>query len=214
MPTVEMPGTDADLLEALQDANLPTLLMVIVQLTGDASWMSERLAPTPIVAPEGSLFPDDSGDYSAEIAEEIRTAAFDLLTRLRDTQAEVPGPPTLETMTEMMSFSVAEPVSPEYTAMLMEETRFVDRDEQWRKPLAEMLELGPLDDFNVIVVGAGMSGICVAAKLKRAGIIVGAQDFLGRLGAQASGQLGVAECFRVRLRRDSVRRGAVGQENP
>ena len=170
MPTVEMPGTDADLLEALQDANLPTLLMVIVQLTGDASWMSERLAPAPIVAPEGSLFPDDSGGYSAEIAEEIRTAAFDLLTRLRDTQAEVPGPPTLETMTEMMSFSVAEPVSPEYTAMLMEETRFVDRDEQWRKPLAEMLERGPLDDFNVIVVGAGMSGICVAAKLKRAGI--------------------------------------------
>ncbi len=170
MPTIEMPGTDADLREALDAANLPTLLMVMVQLTGDDGWMSDRFAPAPIVAPEGSLFPDDSGNYRPEIAEEIRTAAFELLTRLRDTRAELPGPPTLEKMTEMMSFAVAEPVASDYAAMLMEETRFVDRDEQWRKPLTDLLERRALGEFSVIVVGAGMSGICVAAKLKDAGI--------------------------------------------
>ena len=170
MPTADIPGDDADLHAALQDANLPSLLMVMVQLTGDEGWMSERYAPGPIVAPEGSLFPDDSGDYSPEIAEEIRGAAFELLSRLREQRPELPPPPTLETMTRMMSFSVAEDVPAEYAAMLMEETGFVDRDEQWRAPLAEALARGAADDFHVLIVGAGMSGICAAAKLKDAGI--------------------------------------------
>ena len=170
MPLVDIPGTDTDLREALADANLPTLLMVMVQLTGDEHWMTQRYVPGPIVAPEGSLFPDDSGDYSEEIAEEIRTAAFDLLSRLRDEQPELPPPPTLQKMAEMMSFSTAEPVPEDYTAMLMEETGFTNRDEQWLKPLQEHLASERVENFNVIVVGAGMSGICIAAKLKDAGI--------------------------------------------
>lgn len=170
MPVVDIPGNDNDLREALADANLPTLLMVMVQLTGDEHWMKERYTPGPIVAPEGSLFPDDSGDYSEEIAAEIRTAAFALLSRLRDERPELPGPPTLRKMAEMMSFSTAEPMPEDYTAMLMEETGFTDRDEQWRKPLMEKLAGHPVENFNVIIVGAGMSGICAAVKLKGAGI--------------------------------------------
>jgi 4-hydroxyacetophenone monooxygenase len=73
-------------------------------------------------------------------------------------------------MVEMMSYSVAEPVTPETAAMLMEETGFVDRDEQWRKRLAEALAGKAVENFNVIIVGAGMSGICTAVKLKDAGI--------------------------------------------
>ncbi|MCH8142059.1 MAG: NAD(P)/FAD-dependent oxidoreductase, partial [Proteobacteria bacterium] len=170
MPVVDIPGNDNDLREALADANLPTLLMVMVQLTGDEHWMKERYTPGPIVAPEGSLFPDDSGDYSEEIAAEIRAAAFALLSRLRDERPELPGPPTLKKMAEMMSFSTAEPMPEDYTAMLMEETGFTDRDEQWRKPLMEKLAGHPVENFNVIIVGAGMSGICAAVKLKDAGI--------------------------------------------
>lgn len=166
----DIPGTDADLSNALQEANLPTLLMVMVQLTGDQIWMSDRYAPGPIVAPEGSMFPDDSGGYAPEIAQEIRSAAFDLLSRLRDERAELPPSPSLEMMAEMMSFSVAEPVTSDYASMLMEETGFTDRDEQWRKPLAESLAGNAVDDFNVVIVGAGMSGICAAVKLKDAGI--------------------------------------------
>jgi 4-hydroxyacetophenone monooxygenase len=166
----DIPGSDADLSNALRDANLPTLLMVMVHLTGDKAWMSDRYAPGPIVAPEGSMFPDDSSGYDAEIAAEIRSAAFDLLSRLRDERAELPPPPSLETMVGMMSYSVAEPVTPEFVSMLMEETGFIDRDDQWREPLAEALSGGSVEGFKVIIVGAGMSGICAAAKLKDAGI--------------------------------------------
>jgi len=166
----EIPGTDADLVAALGDVNLPTLLMVMVHLTGDRAWLSDRYAPKPIATPEGSMFPDDSGGYPPEVAAEIRAAVFAILSRMRDEHGRLPPPPTLETMAEMMSFSVAEPVTIEYAAMLMEETGFVDRDVQWREPLEKSLAARPLQDFNVIVVGAGMSGICVAAKLKSAGI--------------------------------------------
>jgi 4-hydroxyacetophenone monooxygenase len=170
MASITIPGTDDDLRRALEDVNLPTMLMVLEHLTGDARWMSARYAPKPIVAPEGSMFPDDSGAYAPEIAEEIRAGAFEVLKRLRDEQAELPPPPTAEKMAEMMAYSVAEPVSRDFIAMLMEETGFVDRDEQWRKPLQEALRGQPVADFEVIVVGAGMSGICAAAKLRKAGI--------------------------------------------
>ena len=178
----ELPGTDKELLDALQDANVPTLLMVMVQLTGEHSWMSERYAPAPIVAPEGSMFPDDSGGYSPEIADEVRAAAFELLARMRDEQAELPPPPSLDEMVEMMSFSVAEPVPSEYASMLMEETGFVDRDQQWRQPLVECLAGNAVENFSVLIVGAGMSGICAAVKLKDAGIpftIVEKNDAVG-----------------------------------
>ena len=171
MPIADIPGTDTDLRNALLDVNLPTLLMVMVHLTGDEQWMSDRYAPAPIMAPEGSLFPDDSGGYSPEISEEIRTAAFELLSRFRRERPELPSPPTLQKMTEMMTFSTAEPVPEDYIAMLLEEPGFVDRDEQWRKPLQESLNGGPVADFNVLIVGAGMSGICIAAKLREAGIL-------------------------------------------
>jgi 4-hydroxyacetophenone monooxygenase len=167
---VEIPGTDSDLAAALAEVNLPTLVLVMAHLTGDRTWMSDRYAPQPIVAPEGSMFPDDSGGYADDIADEIRSKAVDMLSGLRDASSELPAPPSLDAMVEMMSFSVAEPVDRDCAAMLMEETTFVDRDAQWRDPLATALAGRGVENFKVIIVGAGMSGICAAVKLKDAGI--------------------------------------------
>ncbi len=168
--TISMPGGDDALRAALRDVNLPNLLMVLVQIADDECWLAERYRPQPITTPEGSMFPDDSGGYEEDVAEEIREAAFAVIRDLRDGKRPVPQPPDLERFTEMMSFSVAEPVPSEYAAMLMEEIGFVDRDEQWRKPLARAQQQNEQGDFNVIVIGAGMSGLGMAAKLKEAGI--------------------------------------------
>lgn len=170
MTAIQIPGTDEDLRQALNDVNLPTLLMVMTQLSGDDRWMSERYAPAPIVVPEGSLFPDDSGNYSDEVAAEIRGAAFELLSILRRRGGELPAPPSLSRMREMMEFSTAEPVEDEFCAMLLEETNFVDRDEQWRSALRKALGGKSVTGFKVLVIGAGMSGICTGVKLKDAGI--------------------------------------------
>jgi 4-hydroxyacetophenone monooxygenase len=167
-----LPGTDDDLRAALQDVNLPNLLMVVAQLTGESRWLTARYAPKPITTPEGSMFPDDSGDYAPEIAQEIREAAVAVLRRVRDGELALPAAPSLEHFHEMLAFSVAEPVPREYAAMLMEETRMVDRDAQWRGVVAEARNKRPtaLEQFSVIIIGAGMSGLGMAAKLKDAGI--------------------------------------------
>ncbi len=167
---ISIPGTDDDLHAALRDVNLPTLLMVMTQLCGDERWMARRYQPEPIVTPEGSLFPDDSGGYSEEIAAEIRAAAFEMLKGLRDHGGVLPPVPSLSQMRRMMEFSTAEPVEDAFCAMLLEETNFVDRDADWLEPMAKLKDSPVLADFQVIVVGAGMSGICSGVKLKAAGI--------------------------------------------
>jgi len=170
--TANIPGTDADLRAALRDVNLPNLLMVMVQLSGDQRWLAARYAPLAMVVPEGSMFPDDSGGYADDVAQEIRDGAFDILRRVRDGQLVLPEAPSLETFTEMLSFSIAEPVPQAYAAMLLEETSLVDRDAQWRTILAQARnkDRRRVDDFRVIIIGAGMSGLGMAAKLKDAGI--------------------------------------------
>lgn len=167
---ISIPGTDEDLRAALRDVNLPTLLMVMTQLCGDERWMRKRYQPEPIVTPEGSLFPDDSGGFSEEVAEEIRAAAFQMLRGLRDHGGVLPPVPSLEQMRQMMEFSTAEPVEEAFCAMLLEETNFVDRDQVWLESMDQVQSGGALDGFNVIVVGAGMSGICAGVKLKAAGV--------------------------------------------
>ena len=136
MPRIGIPGTEAQLEAALEDVNLPTLLMTLAHLTGDDSWLSERYAPAPIAVPEGELFPDDTGGYDPKIAAEIRAVAFQALCRLRGERPELPRPPSRERMARMMTFSLAEPIDEAYAAMLLEETGFVDRDDHWRRQLA------------------------------------------------------------------------------
>ena len=167
-----LPGSDDDLRNALLDVNLPNLLMVLVQLSGDERWLAARYAPKPIVTPEGSMFPDDSGDYPADVAQEIRDGAFTVLRRVRDGELAVPPPPSLDRFTQLLTFSVAEPVPSDYAAMLLEETGMVDRDAQWRGVVNEARRKRPtaLEQFSVVIIGAGMSGLGMAAKLKDAGI--------------------------------------------
>jgi 4-hydroxyacetophenone monooxygenase len=166
MNDFDITAGDEEIRAALAEANLPTLLMVLVQFAGDDTWLDERFKPAPITVPEGGLFPDDSGDYAAAIADEIRAGAFNLISRLRDEGGELPAAPSIARMRKMMEFSVAEPLEDEFCAMLLEETNFVNRDEDWQEEFKKV----PASDFKVIVVGAGMSGICTGIKLEKAGI--------------------------------------------
>ena len=67
--------TAEELWDALQVANLPTLLMVLAQLTGERRWLEPPYAPTRT----RGMDDNDSGGLPEAIQDEIRQAAFDLL---------------------------------------------------------------------------------------------------------------------------------------
>ena len=167
MTTFDIPATDDEIKSALRDVNLPTLLMVLTEFAGDDRWLSDHYKPAPIHTPAGELFPNDSGDYSDEIAAEIRQGALELLVNLRDNGGEMPPVPGQRRLQDMMEFSTAEPLEDAFCAMMLEETGFVDRDRDWLPDIEQALQQS---DFHVVIVGAGMSGICAAAKLQKAGI--------------------------------------------
>jgi 4-hydroxyacetophenone monooxygenase len=78
----------------------------------------------------------------------------------------------------MLSICMGEPVPAEYGGMMAEEAGFQQRDPEWSSPTPPER----LGGFRVLIIGAGISGICAAIKLRRLGIpyvILEKNDSLG-----------------------------------
>lgn len=179
---INIPGTNAEIRAALDDVNLPNLLLVLASITGSDEWLSERYQPAPVEAPEGSLFPDDSGRYSETTQAEIKDRATELLIKLREGQITMAPAPDQATFQRMLSFSLAEEVNANYAAMLMEETVLKDRDQQWQPTLEAAVQAEKSASFKALIIGAGMSGIGMAAKLKKIGIDFSIVEKNGQVG--------------------------------
>jgi 4-hydroxyacetophenone monooxygenase len=133
--------------------------MVLVHMTGDRRWVQDPYRPT---RPRGTA-DNDSGGLPLAVQQEVRDAAFAALTTWRDGGAPPPPPPAHELFVEMMGACVGEAVAEAYAPMMAEEMGFVPRELGWKLQPAD-------DDFRVLVIGAGISGICVAIKLEHVGI--------------------------------------------
>ncbi|GLR67429.1 hypothetical protein GCM10010909_21100 [Acidocella aquatica] len=86
----------------------------------------------------------------------------------RDEGRVLPGTPPTALLQRMCDVAVGRPVPFEYLPMVAEELNFDRTDAKtvrWRKPVPRR----HLDHFNVLVIGAGFSGIALGAKLKEAG---------------------------------------------
>ena len=143
---------------ALQDANIPTLLLVLQHLTGDAKWTNEPYRPG-----KGKPLDDnDSGGLPPEIQAEVRTAAFDAVIAFHEGRLRPVTPPPLE-VTRMLGHALAEEVPDEYGQLLSEEMGFVSRDVDI--PVDAIPE-----GFRVVIIGAGLSGLCMGMKLAATGI--------------------------------------------
>lgn len=154
--------SDRELRAAIRAANLPTLQLVLAQLTGNNGWLEGRFRPTRTVA----LDDNDTAGLPEETREEIFTAAFDVLRPLLDGSAEAPAPPSDDRLVALLSQSLGEQVPDEYGPSMAEEGNFRPRDGlSWRagRPAAA-------DRLHVLVIGAGAAGIATAVQLRRLGI--------------------------------------------
>ncbi|GAA2533297.1 flavin-containing monooxygenase [Mycolicibacterium diernhoferi] len=152
---------DADeLRDALAEANVPCLIGVLYQLTGDARWLAEPYRITPTMGFESH----DDGGLPAERVEEIRSAAFTAITDWSaGAPVAYPAPDGAE-LVALMSAVMGEPVAEKYVPLAAEQLGFA--------PFVadDVTDRCADTGFSVIVVGAGFSGLAAAVHLKQAGI--------------------------------------------
>jgi 4-hydroxyacetophenone monooxygenase len=155
-----MSGNDELLADAVGVANIPTLVMVLVQLTGDEKWLA---APYTIARTKG-MQDNDSGGLSEDLQQEIRDEALRALMAWRSGRPVAITNPSPELMVRMLSHSMGEQVPEEYGLVLVDELK-----EGLGRP-QDAGEVSVPDGFRAVVVGAGISGIAAGIKLDSLGI--------------------------------------------
>ena len=144
--------------DAIEVANIPTLLMVIVQLTGELEWLEAPYNPKR----QPGLGDNDSGGLDPRHQREVREAALEAILAWRAGRAVALPEPDEELIVRMLSVSMAETVPSEYgqfTAAQLGQVKFLDHE-----------PVNAPADFKVLVIGAGVSGLCAAINLQMLGI--------------------------------------------
>ncbi|HTQ15169.1 MAG TPA: NAD(P)/FAD-dependent oxidoreductase [Rhizomicrobium sp.] len=146
--------------QGLSEAHLPALILSLVHITGDAGLLERFPRPAYDFFAEGRL-----GGYTPEQQAEIRELARAAIAKFRAGGEKLPPPPSRDTVLKMMNFIAGADIPGHYVPFLMEELALDGKDV--KRP-----EWGgvPRGDMRVVVIGAGMSGLLSAIRLKQAGI--------------------------------------------
>ncbi|BBY15996.1 flavin-containing monooxygenase [Mycolicibacterium litorale] len=160
-PHAGQPFTDSDeqIAEALLDVSIPTLMMSLVHMSGDASLIRGPIRPA------GLFLNEVQGYLSEEDKAAVRALALPIIADYRDRGCPEPAPIRSELLHEMMQWLVCEPVPAEYVPMLLEEMELDGRDTRAVPPADPARS-----DFPVLVIGCGESGLLAGIRLKEAGI--------------------------------------------
>lgn len=148
-----------DLAAAIDEAgDYRVLLMALVHLTGDTTWLEPPFTP----ARDVSLIADAKAGLDAEARDAIRNALIAELTS--DAVNPLIDDPGDALMAKMMRTCLGEDVGAEYAPMMREDLGFADRDVEM--PSTRETGDGPM----VVIVGAGVSGLALGAVLTRAAV--------------------------------------------
>jgi 4-hydroxyacetophenone monooxygenase len=155
-PCPETVPDRAELVDAMEHANLPSLVAVLYQLTGDRRYLADPYRPTRSRGMEDN----DPGGFPLAIQAEIRAAAVEAVLAWAAGRPPAVPAPTGDALLELIDLAVGEPVPPEYGPMSAEDMGFEPAEAPAASP----------SDFRVVVIGAGVSGMLAAIRLAEAGI--------------------------------------------
>jgi 4-hydroxyacetophenone monooxygenase len=155
--------SEAEIRAAVAGANVPVLLMVLFQMTGDERWLSPPFLPT-----RGQGLDDhDSGGLDEALQAEVREAAIGVILELEAGVEPAIPLPSPDLAARMMSVLMGEGVEPHYGPMLASElARRVSPED----PINQLEEVAPPPGFKVVILGAGVSGIIAARELDEMGV--------------------------------------------
>jgi 4-hydroxyacetophenone monooxygenase len=149
--------------QALAEAHLPALLMSVIHITGDASVLDDF--PTPVY----DFFGDSrTGGWTPELQQKARDVARAALEKHKSGD-KLPPAPSAGTLKKMMNFIAGADIPAHYVPFLMEELAIEGVDVKhphWDAPAVSDRKKG----MKIVIVGAGMSGLLAAIRLKQAGV--------------------------------------------
>jgi len=152
---------DAALARHIADLSVPTLMLSMVHMAGDISVLDG------LPLPAGIYLNEVQGFMSDEDQQFVRDRALTVISNYRDGGCVLPGPLSADLIHEMMNLLVVQEVPDEYVPLLLEELGLDAPDT--REVALEGISAEKRSDFNVVVIGAGMSGILAAQRLEHAG---------------------------------------------
>ena len=154
---------DDQIAAALRDVSIPTLMLSMLHMTGDADLIRGELRPA------GLFLNEVQGFMSEEDKDAVRARALEVIKDYRDRGCPEPEPLSEELVHEMMEWLVVEDVGVEYVPMMLADLELDGRDHDRPAPPG-----GPAADaraeFPVVVVGCGQSGLLAGIRLQVAGI--------------------------------------------
>jgi 4-hydroxyacetophenone monooxygenase len=150
----------ADFEAALVTTHLPTLAVCVAQALGDDSLLDGA------VPDFSDFFGDGMGDFSPDYQARIRAEADRVLWPIINGEAEAAPGPSDDRIRRMINWIAGGEVPGNYLPFLQEELMLdgVDR----RKPAPIKAAKTP----DAIIIGAGMSGLLAALRLRQAGVKV------------------------------------------
>lgn len=151
----------AMLRRAVADAEIVPLILSLVQLTGDVSYLDEA---RPYIRGAWSY----TQTIPKSLQMRVRASLVEAIERLAESGEAISDFPPDHLIVDMMEVATGHRLGDEYLGVFREETNFGEgdaRDVEWH-------DGRPAEAGNrfVVVIGSGFSGVLAAIKLKRAGI--------------------------------------------